>query len=137
MLLTALSAMVVMFSGLFSQLLPATCIIHRVAFEEVSRHLRAGTWSVLSRMNPGAKNRAWCTAGPQRVAAGGVNSAQLGAWVGGEFVGKFGCPGLTLRLLKISFVRMVPSWPNVEEGTVSGMGELSWCWNTRDRKSVV
>ena len=41
-------------------------------------------------------------AGAQRVAAGGVNSAQHGARVGGEFVGEFGCSGLTLRLVKIS-----------------------------------
>ena len=32
------------------------------------------------------------------MAAGGVNSAQHGARVGGEFVGEFGCSGLTLRL---------------------------------------
>ena len=36
------------------------------------------------------------------MAAGGVNSAQHGARVGGEFVGEFGCSGLTLRLVKIS-----------------------------------
>ena len=68
---------------------------------------------------PLSRNSAWCTAGPQRVAAGGVNSAQHGAWVGGEFVGKFGFPGLTLRLIKIS------SWSvGVSVGKNDGGGEV-------------
>ena len=55
------------------------------------------------------------------MAAGGVNSAQHGAWVGGEFVGQFGCPGLTLRLVKISSLSTGVSFGENDGGGEAGL----------------